>query len=74
MLPRGKGNSHDRTLLLRTARFCSSLDPCSCRLDCLVQFFPQNLGRWENGQILGNMDAGGAEFEEFDLLSILSGA
>ena len=38
-----------------------------------MQLRPQYLGRGQNGQIFGHMDAGSIEFQQFDLFGIFAG-
>jgi hypothetical protein len=40
----------------------------------LMQLLAQDLGRRQDREVFGDVDAGGAEFQQFDLFSVFAGA
>jgi len=50
------------------------LDGQSGTLDGLMQLAFQNILGRQDGQILGDMDAGAAQLKQFDLFAVLPGA
>ena len=49
------------------------LNSCPRHLDSFMQLRPQYLGRGQDCQIFGHVDAGSIEFQQFDLLGIFAG-
>jgi hypothetical protein len=39
-----------------------------------MEFLTKNICGWQNGQILGYVNACGSELQQFDLLRVLTGA
>jgi hypothetical protein len=52
----------------------SRFDPGPCCLNGFMQLLAQHLGRRQYREIFGHVDAGGAQFQQFDLLGVPAGA